>query len=175
MPASKLSEVAKDPRAQSVALALVASALFVSVTKVEANDPQREDKLAALGESLKGRAAQTQPASADKLDTATIHAEIRKIRDADPALVDLGGGIVEPGATYTTGVNLSKGTKLVAFESCDGHLNAESLVCVLDPGAWAFSKVKCQERDASTWCEVTVRNTGDKAQRLLVLVRTEGP
>lgn len=176
MPDDKLTAVAKDPRAQSVALALIASAIFVTATKVEPGDPEREDKLAALGDALKAqdRATKTQAASANKLDTAVLGAEIRKLLgECGTGCVNLGAELVGPGATLTTGVTIDGKVKLVAFESCDGHLEAESLVCVLDPGAWTFTKAECSERGADTWCEVTARNTGDKAQRLLVLVRTE--
>lgn len=166
----KLDQVAKDPRAQSVALATIAAALVLVIGAPDKADPQREDKLATLGEALARGSAETKPAQADKLDTAAIHAEISKLRDACPACVDLGVGIVDPDAMYTTGANVTKGVHLVPVANCAGRLELEGLVCVLDPGAWSISKVECTERESSSWCEVTARNTSDKAQRLLVLV-----
>lgn len=177
----ELKEVAKDPRAQSAVFGALAAALVVIVGAPDKADPEYADKLATLGDAIKAGSAEVKPARADKLDTAVIHREVRKFRDADPQLVDLGGGIVEPGATYTTGGNVAKGTRLVAHEDCPGaderhdRLQAESLVCILDPGTWAITSAECRDRpeDAEhTWCEVTARNTGTQAQRLLVLVRT---
>lgn len=172
----KLEAIAKDQRAQSAALGAIAAALVLVAGAPDKADPQREDKLVALGEALKAqdRATITRSASS-QLDTVTLGAELRKLRDACPACVDLGGGLVEPGAAYTTGVTIAASTKLAAVTDCAGHLEAEGLLCVLDPGAWAVQAVGCQDRDQQTWCEVTVRNTGSKAQRFLALVQTEGP
>ncbi len=169
-----LIAIAKDPRAQSVALASLASALFLVLGSPDSDDPDREDKLAALGDALKDSAAETQPAAPDKLDTATIHAELVKLRAACPACIDIGGGLVQPGVEYEAGVNMPLGTSLVAVDAddCPGRLDGG--VCILDPGAWSIVVGGCQERNEAVWCSVTATNTGDKAQRFLALVKA-GP
>src|SRR5690606_24597425 len=99
------------------------------------------------------------------------HREIRALRDAEPALVDLGGQLVEPGATTTAGVTMPAGTTLVTVADCPGTAHASGLVCQLDPGSWTIGAPTCEERDEGTWCEVVAVNTGTEAQRLLVVVQ----
>jgi hypothetical protein len=171
-----LIELAKDPRTQFAAIALIAGALGSALVEIASDDPERDDKLATLGEALKGEDPPTQAATVDTLDTATVHAEIQKLRADCPQCMDVGGGLVEPGAEYEAGVMMPLGTSLVALaaDDCPGRLVGGDLVCILDPGSWNVTVGSCSPRNDGSWCYVTATSTGDKAQRFLALVKA-GP
>ncbi len=172
-----LTNIAKDPRAQSVLLATIAAALVLVVGAPDASDPERDDKLAELGDALKGedRDSSTQPASPDKVDTATLNAELAKLRAECPECIDIGGRLVEPGVEYEAGVFMPPGTALAAFlaDDCPGRLDQG--VCILDPGSWSIVVGACAPRDGASWCYVRATNTGAKAQRFLALMKAGTP
>ena len=111
-----------------------------------------------------------------------MHEVSRAIRDADPALVDLGGQLVQPGAETTAGGNLPRGSRLVAWaDGCaqlGGVYAADARACVLGPAAasWVVLGSSCEEReghDDATWCEVRLRNGAPDAQRVVAWIRAE--
>ena len=169
-----LKAIANDPRAQSAFLALVAGALGAVVVNVAEDDPEREDKLVLIGDALKGSGAQLEPARADVLDTGVLHREIRKIRDACLDCIDVGGGLVEPGAEYEAGVNVAFGSQLQAVEDCPGKAHSAT-VCGLDPGQWTIGATGCENRGDVTWCRVVVTNTSGQAQRFVAYLRVGAP
>ncbi len=175
----KFTSLAKDPRAQAGVIAALVAVAVGSVARVDDSDPQREDKLASLGEALARGSAETRPQRANNLDTRALHDVSRAIRDADPSLVDLGGQLVQPGAETTAGGNLPRGSRLVAWsEGCaklGGAYAADARACVLGPASaqWAVLGSSCEDRDDATWCEVKLRNGASDAQRALVWIRAE--
>lgn len=176
----KLTSLAKDPRAQAGVIAALVAVAVGSVARVDDSDPQREDKLASLGEALARGSAEAKPQRANNLDTRAMHEVSRAIRDADPALVDLGGQLVQPGAETVAGGNLPRASRLVAWsEGCaklGGAYDAAAMACVLGPAAakWTVLGSSCEDRDEQTWCEVRLRNGASDAQRALVWIKTEG-
>lgn len=177
---SKLTAIAKDPRSQAVVLAALVAAAVGSVARVDSAAPDRDSKLASIGEALAKGNAEVKPQRADNLDARALHDVSRAIRDADPALVDLGGQLVQPGEETTAGGNLPLGSRLVAWsDGCDklgGVYAADAIACVLGPAAasWVVLGSSCEDRDESTWCEVRLRNGASDAQRALVWIKTEG-
>lgn len=173
--------------------ALLGALLLAVVADVGINlatdDPDREVKLADLGDALARGSAAPRQQRADNLDTGELHRVVKAIRAADPQLVDLGGMLVQPGATVEAGGNLNKGTTLVGWESgCmdlvapnpdnpdskpTGRYDAASKVCILGPGfaSWTVLGSSCADRDESTWCEVRLRNDAKEPLRPVVFVR----
>jgi len=179
---SKITDKLTAQRAINGALAIAVGVLVVE--RIAADDPQREVKLADYGDALSKGSAETKPQRADNLDTGEMHRVSKAIRDQDPQLVDLGGGLVQPGAEYAAGGNFDRGTRLVAWESgcvdLGGRYDAASMACLLGPGAasWAVLGSTCEERegnDDATWCEVTLRNDSSEALRPIVFVRRGEP
>lgn len=170
---SKLTDKVTAQRAINAALAIALGAVVVD--RIAADDPQREAKLADLGAALSNGSAAPRPQRADNLDTGELHRAAKAIRTADPQLVDLGGGLVQPGATVEAGGNLNKGTTLVAWSQGCADLGGvyHEPACILGPGAssWAVLGSSCTDRDDATWCEVTLRNDAKVAQRPVVFVR----
>lgn len=168
----KLTSLAK----KHASLASVAIALGALAVAVSDDDPERETKLVSLGDALaSGSAVERKPQTARNLDTNALHKTIRAIRDADPQLVDLGGGLVKPGATYEAGGNLALGTRLVAWQAgCEdlgGRYSEMACLLVPDAATWTVLSSSCKDRDDATWCEVTVRNDAQVEQRPVVFVR----
>lgn len=156
-------------------LGAIAVALAVDVaTRIAADDPQRETKLADLGKAL-ATDTKPRPQRADNLDTGELHRVVKAIRATDPQLVDLGGMLVQPGATVEAGGNLDKGATLVAWPDGCADLGGvyHEPACILGPGAasWAVLSSSCTDRDDATWCAVTLRNDAKEPQRPVVFVR----
>lgn len=172
MPA--LKSIANDPRAQSTLLALLAGAIGAVVVDIAADDPQREDKLVAIGDALQGSNAEVAPAQVGTVDTSALHLELKKIRDECPDCIDVGGGLVAPGSEYEAGVNVALGSQLQAVDDCPGKLHTPA-VCGLDPGKWAVTATNCENRGDVAWCRVVVTNTSGQAQRFVAYLRTEVP
>jgi hypothetical protein len=179
---TKLVTIAKDPRAQAGVIAALVAVAVGSVARVDSADPQREDKLASIGEALARGSAETKPQTARNLDTRAMHEVSLAIRAACPDCVDLGGQLVQPGTETTAGGNLPRGSRLVAWaDGCaklGGTYAADARACVLGPAAvsWVVLGSSCEERegdDESTWCEVRLRNGATDAQRVVVWVRAE--
>lgn len=171
-----------DPR---VTLALLTLAVGASGTalgvSLSGDAPTRTAQLASLGDALARGSAEVKPQRADNLDTRAMHEVSRAIRDADPALVDLGGQLVQPGAETTAGGNLPRGARLVAWaDDCarlGGAYDAAAMTCVMGPAAksWVVLGSSCEDRDESTWCEVRLKNGASDAQRALVWIRAGAP
>ena len=176
-----LSKIADKLTAQRAINAVLALAVgYVVVDKIADDDPQRETKLADLGDALaKGNVPKRQQ-RADNLDTGELHRFEVAIRKACPGSYGLGGALVQPGAEHTTGGNFDLGMRLTAWSDCctehGGAYDAARMTCIYSPDAatWAVLASSCEDRDDATWCEVRLRNDAKEPQRPIVFVR-RGP
>lgn len=132
----------------AIAAAVLATALVIGVDVGDEPEVQKADTTLEVVRT-------DDPAWVEKYTEAIT--EVRK----DPEIVDLGGQLVEPGATTTAGATFPLGTSLVSAEL----VGAPEFV--LDPSA------ACSDRGDATWCEVSATNTSDHPARLVVLVRTK--
>lgn len=149
----------RNKLALSGALAL-AMGLVIGVSLSGSDKPTRDATHEAIGSALASGSATG--SATDSLNTGEYHRAIKEVRDADPTAIDILTPLVEPGATVTTGVNLRpRGSRTTAT------------VEYLGPSAstWQTISVTHTDRDDTTWVEVTARNTGAKAARLVALVR----
>lgn len=171
---SKLTDKITAQRAINAGFAIAVGVLAV---KVASDDPQRETKLADLGDALSKGSVAPRPQRADNLDTGEAHRAATALREACPGSYDLGWGLVKPGVEYTTGGNFDLGFRLVEWSKCctdhGGVYDASRMTCVYGPGAasWTVLASSCADRADATWCEVTLRNDAKEPLRPVVFVR----
>jgi len=174
-----LSKIADKLTAQRAINAVLALAVgYVVVDKIASDDPERETKLANLGDALaSGSAVERKPQTARNLDTGKLHRLELDVRAACPGSYGLGGALVQPGVEYVAGGNFDRGTRLVAWEDCcaevGGRYDAATMTCLhaTDTATWTVLGSTCEDRDDATWCEVRLRNDGKEPQRPIVFVR----
>jgi len=176
-----LSKIKTPQGKRDAILGALVVALVADVgVRIASDDPERETKLADLGDALaKGNVPKRQQ-RADNLDTGELHRFEVAIRKACPGSYGLGGALVQPGAEHTTGGNFDLGMRLTAWSDCctehGGAYDAARMTCIYSPDAatWAVLASSCEDRDDATWCEVRLRNDAKEPQRPIVFVR-RGP
>jgi hypothetical protein len=85
------------------------------------------------------------------------------------------------GATITASGKVGIGARLVSIDTCIGHYDEATRICVLAPGPWQLHSA-CFERASSTSgntgetvCEVIVRNTGSVPLKFSGYVEVAAP
>ena len=175
---SKITDKLTAQRAINGALAIAVGVLVVE--RIAVDDPQREVKLADLGDALAKGSAPKREQRADNLDTGELHRFEVAIRKVCPGSYGLGGALVQPGVEYVAGGNFDLGMRLVAWEDCcaevGGRYDAPTKTCLhaTDAATWTVLGSTCEDRDDATWCEVRLRNDAKEPQRPIVFVR-RGP
>jgi hypothetical protein len=124
------------------------------VTGVSVDGPDRDDRLAGLGSAL----AQGSAVGPGKLDGDAYHTAVRAAREADPTLVDLLTGEVEPGDVVTTGVNVTLGKRPAGVELTGAAV-----------GRFVVEGVTFKDGPTHTWIEVRARNTSTQRLRLTAM------